>query len=130
VHHVYGQVHARSYAALLALNARYAAQEFTDLAESLQMPEATERWQLRLWFNTRFLRAQEVNGPLTCAYCGKTNLVINSPRKSTLATADHVLPISRGGGAFDLANVVVACATCNTDKDDRTPEEWQEKSGK
>lgn len=48
-----------------------------------------------------------------CAYCGKTNA----------STADHVIPVSRGGHRTTLLNVVAACAKCNHRKDNRTPEE-------
>ncbi len=39
---------------------------------------------------------------------------------------DHVLPRSRGGQATE-DNLVVACKSCNRNKSDRTPEEWQPK---
>jgi hypothetical protein len=37
---------------------------------------------------------------------------------------DHVFPRSRGGWD-DAANVVAACASCNTSKGARTPSEWR-----
>jgi hypothetical protein len=54
----------------------------------------------------------------TCVYCGK--------RTGTL-TADHVVPVSRGGSST-LDNLVTACLDCNTAKATRTPEEWQAQS--
>ena len=50
---------------------------------------------------------------LRCRYCGRVgvNLAI-----------DHVLPISRGGGA-EASNLVAACKSCNSRKKDRTPQE-------
>lgn len=50
----------------------------------------------------------------SCAYC---------ETKSGPFDIDHVLPWSRGG-TNDLLNLVVACASCNRSKSDRTPEEW------
>lgn len=47
----------------------------------------------------------------SCAYCG---------RHAT--TIDHVLPKSRGG-AMAWLNLVAACARCNSNKKNRTPEE-------
>lgn len=49
----------------------------------------------------------------TCQYCGShKNLTI-----------DHVIPRSRGG-KDDWDNMVVACMPCNTNKGNKTPEEW------
>lgn len=51
----------------------------------------------------------------TCCYCGK--------HKSTKElNLDHVLPKSRGGHTC-WTNIVLACISCNTKKDNRTPEE-------
>jgi 5-methylcytosine-specific restriction endonuclease McrA len=51
----------------------------------------------------------------TCQYCGL-------PLPAGRLTIDHVLPQSRGG-AWAWANLVAACAACNTAKANRTPEE-------
>lgn len=51
----------------------------------------------------------------TCQYCGK-----KYTRKEL--TTDHVLPRSRSGPTNWL-NVVTACKSCNTKKDNKTPEE-------
>lgn len=48
-----------------------------------------------------------------CVYCGTS---------SGRLTLDHVVPRSRGGEST-WENVVTACAPCNLDKGDRTPEE-------
>jgi 5-methylcytosine-specific restriction endonuclease McrA len=37
--------------------------------------------------------------------------------------ADHVIPLSKGG-AHDLGNLVVSCATCNCLKGAKMPDEW------
>lgn len=66
---------------------------------------------------TRTLRK---TGNLKCSYCPKENLVIEyegmTVHKSVLATIDHVVPISKGGGVFDEENIVVSCSTCNNSK--------------
>ena len=41
-----------------------------------------------------------------------------------IKTIDHVLPISRGGD-HSMANLVVACKPCNSQKQASTPEEWE-----
>ncbi len=51
-----------------------------------------------------------------CRYCG----AIEGPFH-----LDHVFPVSRGG-AGTIDNLAVACAPCNLEKSDRTPEEWME----
>lgn len=49
-----------------------------------------------------------------CYYCGTTRGPFHR---------DHVIPRSRGG-SDDESNIVIACASCNSAKGDRTPEEW------
>jgi len=48
-----------------------------------------------------------------CAYCG-----------GTATAVDHVIPQSRGG-AHEMRNLAPACTPCNTEKGNRTPEEWK-----
>mgnify|MGYP002278643762 CR=1 FL=1 len=52
-----------------------------------------------------------------CMYCGE-----DLEHHKTLATRDHILPISRGG-KNTWENLVTACRACNSRKDDRTPDE-------
>ncbi|MEU0943222.1 HNH endonuclease [Streptomyces canus] len=52
------------------------------------------------------------DGP-ACVYCG-----------APATTADHVIPQARGG-THDLDNLVAACSTCNSAKNNRTPDEWR-----
>lgn len=52
----------------------------------------------------------------TCVYCGR-----NLRRKTV--TLDHLLPLSQGG-TDDESNCVLACATCNQAKDNRSVIEW------
>ena len=48
-----------------------------------------------------------------CRYCGSVDDL----------TIDHVTPLARGG-SNDLANLVVACRSCNSSKGARALEEW------
>jgi len=48
-----------------------------------------------------------------CAYCGC----------EAKLTADHAIPLSRGGSNF-IENIVPACLSCNSAKRDRTAEEF------
>jgi hypothetical protein len=47
-----------------------------------------------------------------CEYCGWPATEV-----------DHIVPRSRGGG-LDWDNLAPACFDCNTEKNNRTPEEW------
>lgn len=47
----------------------------------------------------------------TCGYCG-----------GYAQTVDHILPACRGGG-WTWGNLIAACAPCNQQKADRTPEQ-------
>ena len=95
----------KSMAALVILNRQYAKEE-------------VERW---LKFREDFLKSRE---PLTCAYCGKTGLKIKVPeacvgrKLATIATVDHIIPLSKGGAEFDENNCAVACVSCNQKKKD------------
>lgn len=53
------------------------------------------------------------DGP-SCEYCGEP----------FANTADHILPRSRGGGN-EPENLAPACKTCNEQKLDFTPAEWE-----
>lgn len=54
-----------------------------------------------------------------CQYCGRSMADLK-PREGL--TRDHLIPLSRGG-TNDWSNVVTACASCNTRKANRLPEE-------
>ena len=47
-----------------------------------------------------------------CAYC-------KVPLSLKTATIDHVIPVSKGGSRWSLANMVLACHACNNEKGDR-----------
>lgn len=49
-----------------------------------------------------------------CVYCGSFSDL----------TIDHVTPVSRGG-TNSLSNLATACRSCNSSKNDKTPEEWK-----
>lgn len=49
-----------------------------------------------------------------CAYCGATKNLEN----------DHIGPRSRGGRTVS-ENIIRACKSCNTSKNDRLPSEWR-----
>jgi hypothetical protein len=73
------------------------------------------------WSSTIRDRLKELEKGLTCAYCGATSNL----------TADHIIPISRGGidprvtKILDSAdNTVCACKKCNSSKRDRDIFEW------
>lgn len=53
------------------------------------------------------------SGP-SCSYCDEP----------FATTADHILPRSRGGGN-EPENLAPACGSCNTEKLDFTPAEWE-----
>jgi len=53
-----------------------------------------------------------------CTYCG-CNLTPET------VTADHKIPLSRGG-SNDISNITIACVSCNCSKKDKTPEEYAE----
>ena len=49
-----------------------------------------------------------------CAYCGASNVVL---------AQEHVVPLTRGG-AYIAANIVPACKSCNSSKNDASLDEW------
>lgn len=73
-----------------------------------------------------YLRARELSGGgCTCAWCGRP-LVLRAPIwEPDAATVDHVRPLALGGATCP-ANLVAACATCNTGKN-ATPRELTER---
>jgi 5-methylcytosine-specific restriction endonuclease McrA len=66
-------------------------------------------WRRRRWNITQLLRRERG----LCSYCGKQVARDHGPRHATI---DHVIAIASGGlDAID--NMVLACATCNNEKD-------------
>jgi len=69
-----------------------------------------------LAFRDYYLASYDI---LTCKYCGKTNLKINTTNTNELATIDHIRPRSKGGAEYDYNNLCVCCYTCNQKKADK-----------
>ena len=90
-----------------------------------------ERWrnspeyraQDREWRRGRkgFYEAWEKCGGV-CAYCEQP-LDVDLHSGPSQPTVDHVIPRARGG-ADSPENRVLACQSCNSAKNDRTPREW------
>ena len=55
-------------------------------------------------------------GERICAYCDRELRFVEM-------TADHVIPLSRGG-RDEIGNVVTACAPCNREKGNMTGDEF------
>jgi hypothetical protein len=55
------------------------------------------------------------DGDAQCAYCWQWSA----------SEVDHVIPVAQGG-SNDLENLAPACALCNIQKRDRTPEQWRD----
>lgn len=53
-----------------------------------------------------------------CYYCG-------SPIPPSELTMDHIVPVARGGRSIK-GNVVPACKTCNNNKKQLLPMEWEQ----
>ena len=65
----------------------------------------------------RELRKRLFAADRRCRYCRR------GIRKPQQASADHMIPVVRGG-TDDAGNVTLCCHACNTAKGDKTPEEW------
>lgn len=86
----------------------------------------------RIEFSRNYLTKKQIEcGTLTCVYCQKSELVIELDgmrvNHNIMATIDHVVPISKGGGIYDLENIVVACGKCNTNKSNKNVEDFIKK---
>ena len=101
-------VHIQSYAHLVLLNKVYSVME-------------SKRWNRS---KNAFLKEQASKGPLTCFYCGNSNLKRQSTKRAEQATVDHYIPKSVGGDPFSASNFVVCCHSCNQKKASMTPEEF------
>jgi hypothetical protein len=98
--------HPQSLAALVLLTKKLAP-----------LPLNYKVWlRYRKWFLREYLRSHKT---LTCFYCKKGPLKVQSDHDSDLATLDHVKPLSKGGERFHSSNLVVACYACNSRKKDK-----------
>lgn len=64
----------------------------------------------------------EQNG--RCAYCG-IPIYFDIERD---VSEDHVIPLTRGGSDA-IGNILLACRSCNAQKNDKTPDEWEKVRG-
>lgn len=60
---------------------------------------------------------KDSQGKIHCAYCDKA---------LKRATQDHVIPVNKGGG-YTMENIIPACGSCNSSKQDHNMEEWYRK---
>jgi 5-methylcytosine-specific restriction endonuclease McrA len=126
VHEIYtNEPHDQSYAFYILYK--------NDLIKNDKKRKKKLSWG-RMEYNLIYLKIMaEINGQLTCAYCQKKVFIIKPHAPKTkkilysMATADHILPISRGGHPFSFKNLCVACNPCNQSKKNQTNEEWEEK---
>lgn len=52
--------------------------------------------------------------------------LLQLPGCTTIATtADHIIPVAKGGELYDMANLRGACRDCNRNKSDRLDEELE-----
>lgn len=90
---------------------------YTGLQKHFHPPEK-EWWPLRASVLLR--------DSFTCRYCGYVgkNPHAGSRQNPTDLTADHVVPLSRGG-SNELDNLVCCCIRCNNSKSDKLISEWK-----
>lgn len=93
-------------------------------------PKKIARWEKNNTYRRRALKRQ-AEGSFTyeeffalcnesgwiCAYCG-------CQLDPETATADHMIPLSRGG-SNNIENIAASCLSCNCSKKDKTPEEYR-----
>ena len=128
---------ARSTSAGVLLKNKLASQEFMDKFEKspdlidikdLMSLSRKDRRLIISKSNQKFLKQKEKEGELRCEYCNNGPLRVydfsEKFNKIDGATADHKVPISKGGPIFDHDNLVVCCYKCNNEKEDMNYEDW------
>ena len=55
-----------------------------------------------------------------CAYCGHTASLFD---RALVLQKEHFIPVTQKGG-YTPENIIPACQTCNTSKNNRHPEQW------
>ena len=70
-----------------------------------------------------FVRHVMARDNYICVYCGVQSSAEREAGKRKLLSVDHIKPIARGGSAA-VENLACCCKQCNSEKADRTPEEW------
>lgn len=79
--------------------------------------------------NRREFLRNEVNDGATCPYCNcnlehqpRSSARVTTAERHRAATLDHVVP-RKQGGTNDDSNLIACCASCNSRKGARTPEQ-------
>jgi len=107
--------HPQSLAALVLLTKKLAPR-----------PLSYKVWlRYRSWYLRKHWKKHK---EFRCHYCGKGNLKAESDTASQLATLDHVQPLAKGGLRFHSSNIVIACSPCNSRKQDKSVEEFLNRS--
>lgn len=70
-----------------------------------------------------FIRHVLERDAYTCVYCGEESSQAQEQSRKAILSVDHIKPIARGGSAA-VENLACCCRKCNSEKNDRTPEEW------
>lgn len=81
------------------------------------------------WIRPEKRDALVARGNHTCVYCGRTHLHVadfETCHAETVATLDHVVPRA-AGGSNDPSNLVVACLSCNSSRQDTPLAQWAAK---
>lgn len=111
--------HPQSLAALVLLVSSY---HYEMKKEWFEFRKKLLKDQLRVWWKPWTWHKKST---LTCVYCKKTHLkeeiedMRDKSQLKTLATIDHIHPLSKGGKMFDPKNCCIACYNCNTKKKDK-----------
>ena len=99
------------------------------LASLVLLSREYSKAQLSKWLNFRDEVLDEFiaeHGELFCTMCDKRPLLREMPefgmrQSHDLATIDHVVPRSKGGGEYEKGNCAVVCYQCNQKKKDKMP---------
>ena len=70
-----------------------------------------------------FVRHVMERDAYACVYCGEASTAEKEASRKAILSVDHIKPAARGGSAA-VENLACACRRCNSEKSDRTPEEW------
>lgn len=116
-HSIYFEPGSKTYAASVMLNDYYHGldedylKSYNGRMERIQFSRET----LTMW-QTKFCS-------LFCVYCNKKGLQIEyhgmKLASDIMATLEHLNPVSKGGGVFDLSHIVCACGTCNRNRSNK-----------
>jgi len=70
-----------------------------------------------------FVRHVMLRDAYKCVFCGTESSEEKESSRKAIMSVDHLKPITRGGSAA-VENLACSCRACNSEKNDRTPEEW------